>query len=436
MPENDLLYHPFDPTKRDSKAMIESVREQGILEPLVLTLDYYILSGHRRWNSARLAGLNLVPVRFEDCRRGDAVCEHLLREYNRQRQKTLSEQLRESIVDADPEEAYRALLKHRDENAQVKFETLTIKGEMKRSRLTDAKEPFVQAVLKVLEARRKFWPLSDRFIHYQLLNSPPLIHASKPDSIYRNQLKSYKALTDVVTRARLEGRIPMEAIADPTRPVSVWNVHDTPATFFTQELNSFLKGYRRNLQQSQPYHVEIVGEKNTVQSILRPIASRFNIPLTIGRGFASLEPRYQVAQRFERSGKDKLVLLVASDFDPSGEEICQSFARSLRDDFYISEVELIKFALTSQQVKQYDLPPMMEAKETDSRSKKFIEEHGKTVYELEALPPETLQSELVKTIESVMDLKAFNQELDTEKQDSSFLANLRQQAHIALKDAA
>lgn len=435
-PENDEFYTPFDATSAENGALIESVKRNGIKEPLVLARDFFILSGHRRYGAARAARLKSVPCRFEEVRRGDPEFIPLLREFNRQRTKTRSEVLREAIVDSDPEEAYTALLEHREERARVRVETLQIEGETTRAKITAAKEPFMQAILSVLESRRKFWPLSDRSIHYALLNAPPLKHARKPESVYQNDLASYKALTDLVTRARLVNRIPMAAIADPTRPVTVWDVHQTPATFFERELADFLKGYRRNLQQSQPNHLEILGEKMTVESTLKPIAGRFNIPLTIGRGFSSLEPRYKLAERFKKSGKDGLILLVLSDFDPSGEEISQSFARSLRDDFGIWNLELLKVALSSEQVARFALPPMMEAKTTDSRAAKFTAKHGAAVYELEALPPETLQSELIAAIESVLDVRAFNQELDAEKQDAAYIANLRQRAQLAFKDAA
>jgi hypothetical protein len=50
-----------------------------------------------------------------------------------------------------------------------------------------------------------------------------------------------------------------------------------------------------------------------------------------------------------RSGKDKLLLLVVSDFDPEGDDIPESFAKLMRDDFGIDNVEAIKVALTYQQ---------------------------------------------------------------------------------------
>src|SRR5262249_7644837 len=153
-----------------------------------------------------------------------------------------------------------------------------------------------------------------RQIHYNLLNDPPLKHARKPDSRYCNDVSSYKALCELLTRARLAGEIPFEAIEDPTRPVRMWRTWNNVAPLLRRELDDMFKGYYRNLLQSQPNHIEIVGEKNTVQSIIHPVASQFCITYTIGRGYSSLDPRKKMYDRFQASGKEKLILLVLSDF--------------------------------------------------------------------------------------------------------------------------
>ncbi len=435
-PKNDALYKPVDRTSPDFIKLVQSVRKRGILEPLTLTLDDVILSGHRRHAAAGIVGLRRLPCRYVEVYSDAENFVELLREHNHQRVKTIDEQLREQIVDADPEEAYQALLQHRESRADVSFEPLAIEGEMKRRAIGASKQPLVDAIKRVLDARRRFWPVSVRSIHYALLNNPPLIHSAKPASTYRNDVPSYKALCDIAMRMRLEGRIPMRAIGDTTRPVSIWDVHQAPQDFFNRELEGFLKGYRRNLQQSQPNHIEILGEKNTIDGILKPIAGRYGIPLTIGRGFSSLEPRFEMGERFKRSGKDKLFLLVLTDFDPSGEEICHSFARSLRDDLHIDNVQLVKVALTANHVARFNLPPQMKAKKTDSRAKKFTAKHGSDVWELEALPPETLQEELTTAIDAVMNLELFNRELDTEKKDAAYLDGLRRRAHLALQQSS
>jgi len=166
------------------------------------------------------------------------------------------------------------------------------------------------------------------------------------------------------------------------------------------------------------------------------------------------------------------VLLVLSDFDPDGEEIAVSFARSMRDDFAIGgggmlggmmgemirmgmdmfgdkfshifgdkfmadmigagNIRLVKVALTHEQVKDLNLPPKMTAKRTSSRAPRFVEKYGEDVFELEALSPEDLQDLLRKAIESVIDREALNHELDAEKEDAAWLSTLRTQTNNIL----
>jgi hypothetical protein len=261
-----------------------------------------------------------------------------------------------------------------------------------------------------------------------------LIHASKPNSRYANNLESYKACTEIVTRARLEGLIAWEAIDDPTRPVTLWSVHRDQGLFFREQLDGFLKGYARDLMQSQPNHVEIVAEKLTVEIIVQDVARDYGIPITVGRGYSSTPPRWKMAQRFRASGKEKLILLIVSDFDPEGEDIAHSFARSMRDDFDVRQIEPMKVALTHEQVRELGLPPNFKAKEKSSRYRRFVEKYGDDVFELEAVPPETLQRILREAVDGVIDLAAFNSEVDAEKKDAAHLAATRKTVHEALRD--
>lgn len=434
-PENDTLYRPVDPDDPEIVALAESIGRHGLREPLVVTLDRYIVSGHRRHCAAKLAGLKEVPVRVEPIRRTDDVDAFvvLLREYNRQRDKSLDEKLREELVTADPIEAHRLLVEHRCQRAEVNVPTLQIRERRKRSRITKAKRPMLDAILRVIEDQRDFWPLSDRRIHYALLNDPPLRHASKPDSTYRNDGNSYKSLVELLTRARLAGDIPMDVIDDETRPQTKWQVWNDPRTFMRREVDDMLKGYYRDLQRSQPVHLEIIVEKNSVEPIIRPVAMEYCIPIVSGRGYCSLPPRAAIHDRFLRSGKDRLVLLFASDFDPDGEEIAHSFARSLRDDFDIEAIDPIKVALSAEHVDEFKLPPRLKAKETSSRYQGFVDLHGDDVWELEAIPPAELQRLFREAIDSVMDLDAFNAEVEAERTDAAFLDEARQRVHAALR---
>ncbi len=54
-PENERLYRPADEDP-DIRMLAESIKKKGLREPLVVTLDSYILSGHCRHAALELNG--------------------------------------------------------------------------------------------------------------------------------------------------------------------------------------------------------------------------------------------------------------------------------------------------------------------------------------------------------------------------------------------
>jgi ParB-like chromosome segregation protein Spo0J len=91
-PLNAILYEK--PTAEDQafRQLLDSVRQNGILQPLVIRNDGTILSGHRRHAAALSLGLCQVPVQVKEGE-DDRV---LLVEYNRYRHKSISELMREA----------------------------------------------------------------------------------------------------------------------------------------------------------------------------------------------------------------------------------------------------------------------------------------------------------------------------------------------------
>jgi len=126
-----------------------------------------------------------------------------------------------------------------------------------------------------------------------------------------------------------------------------------------------------------------------------------------------------VYRRYKQSGKSKLILLCLTDFDPDGDEIAESFCKSMRDDFGILNIQSFKVALTREDVEKYDLPSDMEAKKSSVNYKKFFERYGSNrAVELDAAPVELLQEKLRGAIESVLDMDEFNAQIKIEEQDA------------------
>lgn len=88
---NSLYPSPFQPRKDFNKdalnALVESVKEKGILQPLLVRKignRYEIIAGERRWRAAKMAGIEEVPVIEKDMDNQEvlevALVENLLRE--------------------------------------------------------------------------------------------------------------------------------------------------------------------------------------------------------------------------------------------------------------------------------------------------------------------------------------------------------------------
>jgi hypothetical protein len=424
---NEPIYGPIDLGRPDMQRLVESIRVHGLKEPIVITLDNVIISGHRRHAACLFLGMERIRCRVEPIRSADPEFATLLVEYNSQRVKTYEETVREHVATMRPGEAYQALLEHRRGTSTVWGDRLDLGERKRRSKLGPAKMPLLDAAMAILEAQMGWWPLSVRSVHYSILNAPPLRNAFNPESLYTNDLDSYRDLVNVLVRARLEGIVPWEAIADPTRPVVMWDVWRNVGDFARKQLDGFMKGYWRDLMMSQSNHFEIVGEKNTIEGSIRPGAGKYCIPYTIGRGYASLEPRKKMFERWKASGKDKLIILILSDYDLSGERIARSFARSMRDDFDVPEHRLVarKVALTEKQVEEYKLPVTFQTFKA-KKHQEWADKHG--ARELEALSPELRSKILEQAIDSVIDTEAFNRELDAEKEDAGRIEAMRQSA--------
>ena len=422
-PENESIYDNFGVANSDDWELVESIRANGVIEPLVITADKVLLSGHRRRAAARYLGLQTVPVRmleevfFKNLNKKERL--NLLRMYNQQREKSAAEKIREAMVGVDPSMAHIELKMFNQRRKALNSTSgeITITGVKTRSKITTLQ--FLEAAKAVIQKEKEYWPLSVRRVHYLLLNDPPLCHDRKPDSKYVNTQNCYKKLTNLLSRARLNGEVPVDAIEDITRPVLQGGGFDTVGQYIDQEIEYFLTGYSRNLQQGQPHHIEIILEKNALRTVIERVAREYCIPITTTRGYASIPPRYEVNRRYKQSGKTKLILLCLTDFDPDGDQIAESFCRSMRDDFYIRNIQSFKVALTREDVEKYDLPSDMDAKKSSPNYKKFFERYGSNrAVELDAAPVELLQQKLRGEIESLLDMEEFNAQLKIQEQEA------------------
>ncbi|QEH35302.1 Nucleoid occlusion protein [Aquisphaera giovannonii] len=98
---SDLSRSIYGDPAAESADLMESIRVSGILVPLVVTPApdgrWEILSGHRRWTCALSLQFDRVPCEIRPVR-STIARQHLILEYNRYRNKSFSQLMREADV--------------------------------------------------------------------------------------------------------------------------------------------------------------------------------------------------------------------------------------------------------------------------------------------------------------------------------------------------
>ena len=434
-PENDQVYGEILHDEA-MEALIDSIRRKGLDEPILLTEDRFILSGHRRYYAVGCLGWKEVPVRVKAGirRQGNDQYHRDLADYNPQRVKTVGSLLREAMLrNNDAADTYAAIEERREASLRVDADFMVVDGAKEITEISERRQEFLAAVQGVIESLRSYWPLSIRQIHYRLLNDPPLKQTPKRSTKaaehyrYRNDDSSYNSLVDLLTPARYHGHISMTCIDDPTRPQTTHGGWNSVSGFVCSEIDEFLIGFHRNRQQDQPRHVEVFGEKNTLQRMLERACNEYYVPFSIGRGFCSIPVWRDMANRFRQSGKEQMTLIVVSDFDPEGLALADDAIRSL--GLWGVPVDGHRIAVTREQIDELGLAEDFNpAKETSSRYNAFVDRTGDTrTWEVEALPPDYLVDRIKAAIEANMDLEVYERVCEQEREDCEELCRIRQE---------
>jgi hypothetical protein len=165
------------------------------------------------------------------------------------------------------------------------------------------------------------------------------------------------------------------------------------------------------------------------------ITRKYQVPTFSARGLDSIDSFHDIEQDYVRSGKEGFYLIILADYDTEGEMIPHDAGRRFRDDFGIDDPFVIKAGVTRDQVRKYRLPAMNFAKEKSPNHAWFVERNGgnDTVWELEALNPPDMLSDLEAAIKSVLDLDLFNREAAVEQEEARHITAARRTVSEALR---
>ena len=139
--------------------------------------------------------------------------------------------------------------------------------------------------------------------------------------------------------------------------------------------------------------------------------------------YGSFPVSRDIAARFKVSGKDSLVIVYVSDLDPEGVDMPSAVKKYLMEDFSV-DAQVVRAAVTTEQVTRFNLPPDIDVKLTSSRAEGFIEKYGDQCWELDSMPTETLINEVSENVKAFLDIDAFNRALVREKTADVELARM------------
>jgi hypothetical protein len=434
-PENWSIYRKPDLTDRTFVELCNSIRESGITTPLEISRDGYIISGHRRFIAAKNCGFSEIPcfvdrtVVMDDLPVAERVT--LLAERNKGiRIKSDGELYLEAAAAVDPDAAVR---KAQARKAQVlnkaKTSGLTevqTAGSIARTDPSGERADMLNAVLEILAELRgnNFLPTSGRSIHYKLLAKNVRTSNRKNGYIYGTRPGSSSLLSKLLTDARSAGLINHDDLDDGTRPSAQFEPSGTIGHYINETLDGLFANYFSDIHADQPNHVELLVEKNTIYPLIKKhVANKLRVPITSLRGYGSFPAARDVAERFKRSGKDKLVVVYVSDLDPEGVDMPSSWKKYLQHDFNV-EARVYRATVTPEQVEKYNLPPDADVKLSSTRAGKFIQEYGDQCWELDSMPEQILIDEVSKTVRAMLDVAALNRAFEREQKADVKLAGI------------
>ncbi len=282
-----------------------------------------------------------------------------------------------------------------------------MKESFQSSRFGEARLATIQQANEIISNyQAQGYRLTLRQLYYQFVSK----------DLIPNTPRSYKNLGSAINDGRLAGKIDWDAIEDRVRvPKTSSQWEDIESL-----VDSAVAAYRLPRWKGQDNYVELWVEKDALAGVLQPLAEEFHVTLMVNRGYSSQSAMYESAKRFLRasSSHDNLHLLYLGDHDPSGEDM----VRDIRDRLVMfgADVSVDKLALTMAQVEQYD-PPPNPAKMTDSRANGYVEKHGESSWEVDALPPEVLAQLIREAIESKLDRDLMDEVIAREDKDKRAL---------------
>ena len=233
--------------------------------------------------------------------------------------------------------------------------------------------------------------------------------------IIPNTERSYKRIGSLLADARMAGLVDWDAIVDRERNLAEKSTWSGPAEI----LRAAQDQLRYDHWPLQRLAVEVWVEKRALAEVVERACAITRTPWMACKGYMSITEMKAAADRIvqrRRANEQKTVILYLGDHDPSGldmpRDILSRFCQ-LRVN-YQARVEHI--ALKRWQIDEFALPPNP-AKMTDSRSGKYVAQHGRESWELDAIEPNELIRIIGAGLQKYIDIRLVKETKKKENTD-------------------
>lgn len=273
----------------------------------------------------------------------------------------------------------------------------------------------LEQVNEVLETYKDQLPVTARQVYYRLVS---VFGFEKTE-------KSYKKLLENLNRARRAGLIPMDSIRD-DGATAVGLDRYSSADDFLKTCRYSAKNFQFDLQQEQPYYIEVLCEAAGMVPQLNRVARPYGIPVRSSGGFDSTTIKHRLGEFYGGKDPKMVVVLHVGDLDPSGEHI----HKNLKEDVgafavhYGGWMTVERIAVTAAQKDEYNLPTGVPKKDDD---REFP--YDFTV-QAEALPPDVLASIVKGAIERHTDMDIWEKAVERQAEIRLQLADLLDRTHL------
>lgn len=228
-----------------------------------------------------------------------------------------------------------------------------------------------------------------------------------------NSQQSYKRLVGAMSKARLSGIIPMNALSDLGRFVRLedsWRDADAMRADMIQR-------FRTDLWFRQPCRVEVWTEKDSVLSMVDAVCTEFHVPLLSTRGDASIPMLHDAVNR-DFESESQTVIFYLGDHDPRGLQMVRTNQERLLS--LGGDMELRALALTAEQAALCKLPGQA-VKRSDSVAADYLGLYGDVCWELDALEPDFVETIVRENIEALIDGAEWKAALDNQEAERAKL---------------